>query len=176
MKKTYIAIALLLGVFVAPVALAGPAADAAVALAAADSKASLGAICNAAYKAVLAEPEQAAEIYEAILAQRTTWTAGQCDAIFRSILMARPDLGGNLSSYVRTYKGGKNAKDAPSAPEGMHPELYDMLNVLYQASLEDGVPEETVNEIMITYGSTIAHEPGIPVELIVTPADTSPSR
>lgn len=181
MKTKYLAAALLLGVTLSPCVNAGPERDAAVAAAAPDSKASLGGICNAVYKAVKAEPDQAAEIYEDILAQRTNWKSGECSAIFRSILMARPDLGRNLSAYVRTYKGGKNGKDAPQAPDGMHPELYDMLNALYQASLEDGVPEQTVNEVM-NFPDIPHHDDGAPsgfyppFEILVTPDPVSPNR
>lgn len=181
MKAKLLATVLFMGVFLTPFVYAGPERDAAVAAAAPDSKASLGGICNAVYKAVKAEPEQAAEIYEDILAQRTTWKASECAAIFRSILMARPDLGRNLSSYVRTYKGGKNGKDAPEAPKDMHPELYDMLNALYQASLEDGVPEQTVNEVM-NFPDFPPHDDGAPsgfyppMEIIVTPDVVSPGR
>lgn len=150
----------------------------AVWLSAPGSKVSLGAICNAVYKAVKAQPEEAAEIYAEVLEQRTTWKASECAAIFRSVLMARPDLKGNLNSYVRTYRGGKNAKDAAPKPADIHPELYDMLNALYNASLEDGVPENTVNEIMGEPGYVPALPPvpppgESPVNFIVTPGDMS---
>ncbi|MBQ2378850.1 MAG: hypothetical protein II295_00480, partial [Akkermansia sp.] len=180
MKIFSIALALLLGGMLIPESYAATARQTAVAYAADGSKVSLGAICNEVYKAVKEEPEQAAEIYEEIVNQRTTWKASQLSAIFRSILLARPDLKSGLQNWVRTYRGGKNGKDGKDGydyPEGVPTELCDMFNVLYNASLEDGVPEQTVNEIM-SHPGYVPPVPPVPeyVDLIVTPGDTSTSR
>lgn len=162
---------MLAGVVAAPVSYAGPAKDNAVALAAPDSRVSLGAICLAVYEAVKAEPEQAVAIYSEVINQRTTWTPNECASIFRAVLMARPDLKGNFSSYVRTYSSGKNSKDAPTAHPEIPQELFDMLNVLYEASLAEGVAETTLNEL-IRGVDVIWHAP----DVLVTPNDASPGR
>lgn len=180
MKVFGIALALLMGGLFIPESFASTARTTAVAMASEGSKASLGAICNEVYKAVKAQPDQAAEIYEEVISQRTTWKASQLAAIFRSVLLARPDLRKGLSGWVRSYRGGKDAKDGKGGydyPAGVDPELVDMINSLYQASLEDGVPEMTVNEIMTDPGY-VPPMPPVPehIDLIVTPGDTSVNR
>ncbi len=162
---------MLAGVMAVSASYAGPARDNAVALAAADSRVSLQAICLAVYEAVKAEPQQAAPIYAEVINQRTTWTANECAAIFRAVLMARPDLKGNFSTYVRTYNSGKNSKDAPTAHPEIPQELFDMLNTLYQASLEESVVEATINELIRGF-DVIRHTP----DVLVTPNDASPGR
>lgn len=131
---------------------ADPQLDKAVALSAPDSSASLSAICQAVYEAAKVEEAKPEEVFESVLSQRTTWKASECYAIFRAILLARPDLAGNLNNYVASYKGGKNGKEEISGESvsNLDPTLYRMLTALYQATLADGVAEETVNMLMST--------------------------
>lgn len=152
MKKTvYIAAALLAGACIVPAHAAGPELDRAVALSAPDSKALLSDICNAVYKAVKEAPQEPDKVFEAVLNQRTTWKASECYAIMRAILLARPDLAGDLSQFVLANKGGKDGKGGIEAAHGnLNPVLYNMLTILYQASLEDGVPEDAINTLMTT--------------------------
>ena len=171
MKTVHLAMLMLAGIVAVPASYAGSAKDNAVALAAADSRVSLGAICLAVYEAVKAEPQEAVSIYAEVINQRTTWTPNECASIFRAVLMARPDLKGNFSSYVRTYNSGKNSKDEPTAHPEIPQELFDMLNALYQASLAEGVAEATINEL-IRGVDVITHTP----DVLVTPNDASPGR
>ncbi len=146
LQNTLIAL-LCAGVFTAPVLAAGPNLDKAVTLASKNSGASLNDICLATYKAVKEAPEQADEVFSQVISQRSTWTAGEVYAIFRSVLLARPDLEANFSDYVASYKGGKNAKDAPEAPSSMHPTIYKLLNALHEASLPEGVVQTVINSL-----------------------------
>lgn len=152
MKVTpFFATALVASLFALPLEAAGPKLDQAVALAAEDSEAKLDAICLAVYEAALEAPDEVDKVFEAVLSQRTTWKAGEVYAIMRAILMARPDLAGNLNSNVAANKGGKNQKGAYNEPApDMDPMLYKLLNVLYQASLEDGVAENAINTLTTT--------------------------
>lgn len=162
MKATYLAIALMMGVFAAPLYAAGPAWDGAVALSAQDSKAKLSEICEAAYNAAKESPTEVDKLYEAILAQRTTWKASECYAILRAIVLALPeDVACNVGVYVRKYrdaKGGavrgqkvQRASYAASLSNSQVEALfYGMLDALYNASLPEGVADETVNAIMGT--------------------------
>lgn len=146
-----LAMALVGGLFALPVQAAGPMLDKAVALAAVDSKASLDAICLASYEAAKEAPNELDVVFESILSQRTTWKASETYAIMRAILMARPDLLQNLSEHAASYKRGlpgKNEKAVHEAAPELDPMIYRMLNVLYAASLEDGVPENAFNILM----------------------------
>ena len=162
MKATYLAIALMLGVFAAPLHAAGPAWDNAVSLSAQDSKAKLSEICEAVYNATKESPTEADKLYEAILAQRTTWKASECYAILRAIILALPeDVACNVGTYVRKYRDAKGsavrgqrvqrASYAASLSNSQVETLfYGMLDALYNASLPEGVADDTVNSIMNT--------------------------
>ena len=162
MKATYLAIALMLGVFAAPLYAAGPAWDKAVAISAQDSKAKLSEICEAAYNAAKESPTEVDKLYEAILAQRTTWKASECYAVLRAIILALPeDVACNVGTYVRKYRDAKGsavrgqrvqrASYAASLSNSQVEALFfGMLDALYNASLPEGVADETVNAIMGT--------------------------
>lgn len=148
-----------LATFVMPAAAVDSAFNRAVALSAPSSKASLSAICKSVYDAVKESPEEADKVFSSVLSQRTNWKASEVYAIFRAILLARPDLAGNLNSYVAASKGGKDGKDGKCVYVGggssfgsnevrnveMDPMLYRLMNTLYEASLPDGVAEGAVN-------------------------------
>lgn len=173
-----------------PAQAAGPELDRAVALSAPDSHALLSDICNAVYKAVKESPQEPDKVFEAVLSQRTTWEASECYAIMRAILLARPDLAGDLSQFVLANKGGKDGKGGVGAAYGsISPVLYNMLNILYQASLEDGVPEDAINTLMTTITGVYEESTGDAVnhigtntntdefmEIIPTPPPTSAAR
>ena len=143
--------ALVGGLFAFPVQAAGPMLDKAVSLAAVDSSASLDSICSAAYEAAKEAPNELDAVFESILSQRTTWKASETYTIMRAILMARPDLMQNFSLYAGTFHKGeadeKGEVAYEAAPE-LDPMIYRMLNTLYAASLEEGVPENAVNNLM----------------------------
>lgn len=162
MKVTFFLTALLaLASFAMPAVASGPALERAVALSAPGSKASLSAICESVYDAVKESPEEADKAFSSVLSQRTNWKASEVYAIFRAILLARPDLAGNLSSYVAANKGGKDGKgvyvgggDSSDSNKTrsveMDPMLYRLMNTLYEASLPDGVAEKAVNMLVMT--------------------------
>lgn len=194
MKKTvYMAIAFLIGACAVPVNAAGPEFDKAVALSAPDSGALLSDICDAVYKAVKEAPQEPDKVFEAVLNQRTTWKASECYAILRAILLARPDLAGDLSQFVLANKGGKDGKGGKGGRDVYHgnldPVLYNLLSILYQASLEDGVAEDAINTLMTTITGVYeeanddAENPiGVNtntdefIEIIPTPPPTSPAH
>lgn len=163
MKKTYLTIALLMGVAATPVIAAGGAQDRAVELAAQDSGASMADLCNAVYKAakeaVEKNPQDLGKLYESVLARRTNWKASECYSIMRAILLAMPgDVACNVGEYVRKYEDAKGAavkgqkvqrarySAALSASE-MESAFYGLLDALYNASLAEGVAEATVASI-----------------------------
>ena len=141
--------AMLLGASVLPFAQAETPLEKACVAASVDSKASLSLICQRTYEAVLATPDKADEVFEQVLAQRTSWKSNEVYAIFRAVLLARPDLEVSLNNYVVQYKGGKNGKDGKDgvSREGMDPMVYRLMNVLYQASLAEGVAETVINAL-----------------------------
>ncbi|MBR2125482.1 MAG: hypothetical protein IJ943_01975 [Akkermansia sp.] len=173
MKKVLI-LMLALATGLLPVMGASPEWEKAVELSAPESKASLGSICLAVYKAVKAEPDKAADIFEDVIEQRTTWKVSECVAIFKAVLMALPDEKRNLARYARSYRGGKDAKSAPSV-DGPDPIINRMLDALHRASLEDGVPEQVFNELIDT-PDEVFHDwgpPPAPIDYFVTPEDSS---
>ncbi len=133
----------------APVMAAGPMLDKAVALAAQDSRARLSDICYAVYKAVKEAPEEADTIFARVIAQRTTWTSGEVYAIFRAVLLARPDLEEEFRTHVASYKGGHGmkGKDSYSGDAAKDPMLYKLMTALYEASLPDGVVPTVINTL-----------------------------
>ncbi len=135
---------------VAPAVAAGPLADKAVALAAQDSRASLSDICYAVYKAVKEAPEEADVIFSQVIAQRTTWTSGEVYAIFRAVLLARPDLEKEFREHAATYKPtqGLKGKEVYSGEAARDPMVNKLLNALQEASLPDGVVPAVLNAIM----------------------------
>ncbi len=135
---------------VAPVMAAGPNLDKAVALAAQDSGARLSDICYAVYKAVREAPEEADVIFSQVISQRTTWTAGEVYAIFRAVLLARPDLEEEFRTHVASYKGGQGikGKDSYTGDAAKDPMLYKLLTALQEASLPDGVVPAVMNSLM----------------------------
>lgn len=175
MKKILVVFIALLAAGVLPVGAASPEWEKAVALSAPESKASLGSICLAVYKAVKAEPDKAAEIFDDVIQQRTTWKVSECVAIFKAVLMALPDEKRNLARYARSYRGGKDAKSMPSV-DGPDPVISRMLDSLHQASLEDGVPEQVFNQLIDT-PDEVFHDwgapPPAPIDYFVTPSDSS---
>ncbi len=133
----------------APVMAAGPALDQAVALAAPDSGARLSDICYSVYKAVKEAPEEADQIFSQVISQRTNWTSGEVYAIFRAVLLARPDLEEAFRTHVASYKGGEGIKGKDSYSEGAakDPMLYKLLTALQEASLPEGVVPSVLNAL-----------------------------
>lgn len=142
----------------APVFAAGPAFDKAVQAASRDSKAGLSDICKATYEAVKESPDEADKVFEAVLAQRTDWKAGDVYAIFRSVLLARPDLTAEVGTLVANRsKNGKNGYDGSDNSEengivgavtgstAVSPMLSRLVNILYETPLEPGVAESALN-------------------------------
>ncbi len=135
----------------APVMAAGPTLDKAVALAAQDSGARLSDICYAVYKAVKEAPEEADVVFSQVISQRTTWTSGEVYAIFRAVLLARPDLEEEFRTQAASYKpseGSIKGKDSYSGDAAKDPMLYKMLNILHEASLPEGVLPAVINSLM----------------------------
>ncbi len=135
----------------APVMAAGPSLDKAVALAAQDSGARLSDICYAVYKAVKEAPEEADVVFSQVISQRTTWTSGEVYAIFRAVLLARPDLEEEFRTHAASYKynqGDVKGKDSYTGDAAKDPMLYKMLNVLHEASLPEGVVPSVMNSLM----------------------------
>ncbi len=176
MKKPIAIMLVLLAAGVLPVEGASAEWDKAVALSAPESKASLNAICLAVYEAVKAEQDKAAEIFDDVIQQRTTWKVSECVAIFKAVLMALPDEKRNLARHARSYRGGKDAKSkSGSTTVGPDPVINKMIDTLYQASLEDGVPEQVFNQLIDT-PDEVFHDwgaPPSPVNFFVTPGDSS---
>ena len=155
MKVTLcLAMALVGGLFALPVQAAGPMLDRAVELAAVDSKASLDSICSAAYEAAKEAPNELDAVFESILSQRTTWKASETYAIMRAILMARPDLAQNLCAHVASFRKApadeKGEVTYEASPE-LNAMVCRMLNVLFVASLEEGVAENALNNLVCVY-------------------------
>ncbi len=139
-----------LAALAAPVMAAGPTLDKAVALAAQDSGARLSDICYAVYKAVKEAPDEADVIFSQVIARRTTWTSGEVYAIFRAVLLARPDLEEEFRTHAASYKGGNGmkGKDSYSGGAAKDPMLYKLLTALHEASLPDGVAQVVMNSLM----------------------------
>lgn len=174
----------------APVYAAGPAFDKAVQAASRDSKAGLSDICEATFKAVKQSPDEADKIFEAVLAQRTNWQAGEVYAIFRSVLLARPDLTVEVGTLVANHsKNGKNGYDgADSSEEGaivgavtgstaVSPMLARLVDTLYEAALAPGVAESALNMTIAAvagvYGysyNSVQNQIGVNTNLEVIPA------
>jgi len=134
----------------APVFAAGTAFDKAVQAASRDSKAGLSDICEATYMAVKESPDEADKIFEAVLAQRTDWKASEVYAIFRSVLLARPDLTVEVGTLVANHsKDGKNGKNGyvgvVTESTAVSPMLARLVSTLYEASLAPGVAENALN-------------------------------
>ncbi|MBQ8480504.1 MAG: hypothetical protein IJ503_09010 [Akkermansia sp.] len=184
MKRIGIALALLGLISAASADAASPERAKAMELSAPGSKSSLGSICLAVYKAVKAEPARASEIFGEVISQRTTWKVSETSAIFRAVLMARPDLGAAWGQFVRANRGaklnryGKDGKGGAVNAPGLPREINEMLNYLYNASLEDGVPEDTFNELINPPAELpyIPVAPPTPINVIVTPGDMSPAN
>lgn len=178
MKKTYVALALVGLVSAVSAETASSERVIAMEQSAPGSKSSLGNICHSVYKAVKAEPAKAAEIFTEVLNQRTTWKASELAAIFRAVLMARPDLNADLTKYVRATRSSKFGKgDEVVENPGLPREVNEMLTALYSASLEDGVSENTYNELInpVVEDSFIPGAPPAPINVIATPGDMSPA-
>lgn len=163
--SSVIACAALAAVCFAPMLSATPEMDEAVRLASRNSKAGLDAICLATYKAVKADPENADKIFEAVLGQRADWKASEVYAIFRSVLLARPDLIEEIELLVTTHRsgnGGKNAADTGDegqlvgASTTLSPMLGRLVTVLYDASLAPGVADEALNMTVAVIAGTLA--------------------
>ena len=163
MKTTYLTIALMLGMAAVPVMAAGPAWNEAVALSAQDSKVSMADLCNAVYRAAKESPNEAVKLYETVLAQRTTWNASQCYAILRSILLALPgDIACNIGKYTQKYQDAKGSAVKGEKVQRAHysaaiesssvseETFYGLIDVLYNASLAEGVADNTFASIYPT--------------------------
>lgn len=182
MKRIGIALALLGLISSVTADAASPERERAMELSAPGSKSSLGNICLAVYNAVKAEPASASQIFAEVLSQRTTWKSSEIAAIFRSVLMARPDLSADLTKFTRATRGGskfgKDGKGEVISTPGLPREINEMLTYLYTASLEDGVPEATYNELINPPAEEpfIPGAPPTPINVIVTPDDMSPAN
>lgn len=187
-KMAYLAAVLMLGVCAAPANAAGSELDKAVALSAPDSGASLSAICNSVYRAVKESPGEMDKVFATVINQRTTWKASECYAIMRAALLARPDLACLLCSSdlsrSRVIQDSKGGKGGANGSLHLDPLLNNMISSLYQASLEDGVAEETINLVTCTLCNPFTGLPDIGVntngaewheDIIPTPPPVSPS-
>ncbi len=134
----------------APVMAAGPALDKAVALAAQSSGARLSDICYAVYKAVKEAPEEADVIFSQVISQRTNWTSGEVYAIFRAVLLARPDLEEEFRTQAASYKGSEGTmegKDSYSGDAAKNPMGYKLLTALHEAGLPEGIVPAVMNAL-----------------------------
>lgn len=181
MKRLGIALALLGLVSASYADTVSPERAKAVELSAPGSKSSLGNICLAVYKAVKAEPGKATSIFAEVISQRTTWKSSEIAAIFRAVLMARPDLSAALTEFSRanrTAEFGKDGKGGVNGVPGLPQELSEMMQSVYNASVEDGVPEATFNELINppVEDPYLPVAPPSPINVIVTPGDMSPAN
>lgn len=177
-----IAFAVLAGAAVAPVFAVGPAFDKAVLTASRNSKASLADICKATFDAVKETPDEADKVFESVLAQRSDWKAGDVYAIFRSVLLARPDLSAEVGSLVANRtKNGKNGFDGADASNesgltdaitdssvSVSPMLGRLVNTLYESALPADVAENALNMVVSSvagvYGysyNSVHAQPGV---------------
>ena len=163
MKTTYLTIALMMGMFAAPVFAADSTWDRAVELSAQDSGASMADLCNEVYKAAKQTPqEDVGKLFEAVLARRTNWNTDQCYSILRAILLAMPgNVACNIGEYTRKYEEGKGSAvegqkiqrarySATLSESAEETAFYNLLDALYNASLPEGVAEKTIASIMPT--------------------------
>ncbi len=152
MKKTIVmcVTAALIAFSSVPAAAAGPLTDKAVALAAQDSGAGISDICYAVYKAVKESPDEADVVFSQVISQRTTWTSGEVYAIFRAVLLARPDLEKEFRAHAATYKPtqGEGGKEVYSGDVAKDPMVAKLLNALHEASLPDGVVPAVLNALV----------------------------
>ncbi len=133
----------------APVMAAGPALDQAVAVAAQKSGASLSDICYAVYKAVKESPEEADVVFSRVIAQRTNWTSGEVYAVFRAVLLARPDLEEEFRTQAASYKGGEGieGKESYTGEAAKNSMGYKLMTALYESNLPEGVVPAVINAL-----------------------------
>ncbi len=138
---------LCMGFVSAPAIAAGPQLDKAVSLAAPGSQASLNDITLSVFKAVKEAPEEAVSIFRKVVSQRKDWTADELYGILRAVLLARPDLEGNLHVLAKVPRDDVRVKAeqvSPSPDNLVQSEILDLLVAL----VESPVSEQTIQAVV----------------------------
>ncbi len=125
---------------------------------AADKNADIGDICEALYKAVQADPDNAHNTLARVLGGRESWTANQVHSLLTATLMGCPELV-SLAGNVQVVEAGTDdaaeaeqaAADYQSQTGGtkeVSPMLKNIVDVLYQSpAVSEAVVESVVTSI-----------------------------
>ena len=148
-----------------PASASASLADKAAALAA-DKNADIGDICNALYKAVQADPNNAHNTLALVLERRDSWTANQVHALVTATMMGCPELvrcagnGGAARAGLAAVSGEKGGPVAVTGEKagltGGTPMLRNIIDVLYWSpSVSDDVVSMVVTNIDATSPSQL---------------------
>lgn len=126
MKKIFSMI-LLAGVFAGSVFSEEAGVSSVVAMPQAKSGVSIDKLSLAVYEAVKAQPSKAVEIFQGVMAQRSSWNVTETYAVLRSVLLASPSLEASFVQGAASYQaGGYSASAVSSAGYQLLAALYTM--------------------------------------------------
>ena len=116
-------------------------------------------------------------IFSQVLEARTSWTTAQVSFLYKSILLASPELSSSLADDIKTFEAaGKSTTVAPDASEGVR-----LLAILYGLELNGVNPDVVLASIAADntgeISPTVAALRDVPVRrpsaVIPTPPATS---
>ena len=159
MKKNSLYTLLFCAAALASVAVAEPApyTEAAVAVAK-NSGATMESICAAAAAAVRNDAVSPADVFTNVLSARSSWTAAQVAGLYKSLLMASPELSSSFVKDVQAFE----AADKPTTVGADASEGVKLLAALYGAEIP-GVNADVV------LASIMADTMGAPSAFSVAP-------
>lgn len=131
-----------LGVAFASVAGAGVLTDTAVRQAK-NKAVSVEKVAVAVATAVQGDSVAPSQIFSQVLEARASWTAAQVAFLYKSILLASPELSSSLGDDIKTFEAaGKPTTVSPDAPEGVR-----LLAILYGTELNGVNPDVVLASI-----------------------------
>lgn len=143
MKKV-LSIILLAGALAGPVFSVDEYSNVA-AMARANSGVSIDKLSLAVYDAVKAEPSKAADVFQSVMSQRSSWSVTETYAVLRSILLASPSLESSFVQSAAVYQG---ADGSAAGTVG-----YQLLTALYTMPQTQSVAAAVVQGVV---GSSVS--------------------
>lgn len=101
-------------------------------------------VASAVASAVQGDTVAPSQIFSQVLAARASWTADQVSYIYKSILLAAPELSASLVDDVKAFEAsGKQTSVGPDASEGVR-----LLAILYGTELNGVNPDTVLSSII----------------------------
>lgn len=161
MKKV-LSMIMLAGMLTGTLYAAGAEVAKATTMAKANSGATLDSLSMAVYEAVKANPQQAVQIFQNVMSQRTNWSVTETYAVLRSVLLASPSLESSFVQNAAAYQNATAGYDAAA----VNSLGYQLLTAVYTMPQTQSVAATVVQGVVGSSTAGRAAGNGVSAEVL----------